>query len=92
MGWRIQPLSIRDKLFCEYTGNRADSLRFSEEDLSKKMLIKAVKTQLGETKAEIEEDGLVAFCHANPAPKVTRLAIFSFMYIYFTSLLSFLTS
>ena len=73
MSWRVQPLSIRHKLLHEYSGSRIDPLRFSEEDLPTKTLIKIIKTQLGETKAEIEEDGLVAFCRANPAPEVTRL-------------------
>ena len=28
MGWRIQPLSIRDDLFCRYSGKLTDSLRY----------------------------------------------------------------
>ena len=74
MKWRIQPLSLRDKLFCEYTGSRTDTLRFTEEDLPQKELIRVIKTQLGETRAEIEEDGLRPFCIANPAPAVSRLS------------------
>ena len=73
MSWRVQPLSIRHKLLCEYSGSRLDLLRFSEDDLPKKTLIKLIKTQLGETIAEIKEDGLLPFYHDNPAPEVTRL-------------------
>ena len=61
MGWRIQPLSIRDNLMCKYYGKVTDPLRYSATPFLKKQLIKAVKTQLGETIAEIEEDGLPAF-------------------------------
>ena len=78
MKWRVQPLSIRHKLLCEYSGSRIDPIRFSEEDIPTKTLIKIIKTQLGETKAEIEEDGLKPFCLANLAPEVTRLSCSSF--------------
>ena len=56
----------------EYSGKLDDPLRYSANQFLKKHLIKAVKTQLGETKAEIEEDGLPAFCKKNEAPKVSR--------------------
>ena len=82
MSWRVQPLSIRHKLFCEYSGSRIDPLRFSEDDLPKKTLIKIVKTQLGETKAEIEEDDLRSFCRTNPAPEVTRHTAFIFIHMH----------
>ena len=77
MKWWIQPLSLRDKLFCDYTGSRTDPIRFTEDDLPQKELIKLIKTQLGETRAEIEEDGLRPFCIANPAPAVSRLSCIS---------------
>ena len=73
MKWRIQPLSLRDKLFSDYSGSRIDPLRFTEEDLPAKELIRVIKTQLGETKAEIETDGLRPFWANNPPPAVSRL-------------------
>ena len=85
MKCRFQPLSIRHKLLHEYSGSRIDPLRFSEEDLPAKTLIKIIKTQLGETKAEIEEDGLKPFSLINPAPEVTHLS--SNLFLYLQSLL-----
>ena len=91
MKWRVQPLSIRHKLLCEYSSSRIDPIRFSEEDIPNKTLIKLIKTQLGETMSEIGEDGLEPFCLTNPAPEVTRIScnsffipsIFIFISLYF---------
>ena len=86
MKWRVQPLSMRHKLLCEYSGSRMDPIRFSEEDIPTKTLIKIIKTQLGETIAEIGEDGLKPFCRTNPAPEVTRFSCNSPLYLQSSSL------
>src|SRR4051812_39955609 len=63
------PLSIRDRLMCEYTG-KYDPMCFSHNDLSPDEIARACKKFLQEKLDGLKRVGLAPFCVANPAPKV----------------------
>ena len=69
VGWQIQPLSIRDRLMCEYTG-RGDSMCFAQNAISSGALVTACKRFLAERIDDIKKVSLPPFCQANPAPPV----------------------
>ena len=65
IGWFIQPLSIRTRLFCQYTGETTDSMRYSEMTLTDDQIVKNAKRLLGEKKDAIALDGLAPFSAKN---------------------------
>ena len=70
VGWFIQPLSIRTRLFHEYTGEPTDKMRYSEITLTDDQLVKNAKQLLGETKEKIALTGLAPFSAKNLPPSV----------------------
>ena len=85
VGWNIQPLSRRDRLMCEYTGELNDPLRSSNADLTEEDINSLVKTLLGEKQEVCNRTGLRPFYTKNPAPPVSILSkIFSPYHFLFT--------
>jgi hypothetical protein len=76
VGWQIQPLSIRDRLMCEYTG-KDDPMGFAHNELSASELVTACKKFLAECLDYLKKVGLAPFCKDNPAPVVCFFHIFS---------------
>ena len=70
IGWFIQPLSIRTRLFHEYTGETTDSMHYSEVTLTDDQIVKNAKKLLGETKHDIALTGLAPFSAKNKPPTV----------------------
>ena len=70
IGWSIQPLSIRTRLFHEYTGETTDDMRFTEHTMTDDQLVKAAKKLLGENKTAIALTGLAPFSAKNKPPTV----------------------
>uniref|UniRef100_A0A453A316 Uncharacterized protein n=1 Tax=Aegilops tauschii subsp. strangulata TaxID=200361 RepID=A0A453A316_AEGTS len=79
MSWRIQPLSLRNRLMHEYTGELEDDLHFSDKELSSSDLMKAIKKLLGETREKIAIVGFAPFFAGNPTPEV---AVFIYLQTY----------
>lgn len=71
ISWRIQPLSHRGDLMCNYTGEPADVQRFSQVNLSASDINKATKRLLGEPQEKCNKTGLAPFCLINPVPSVS---------------------
>ena len=76
VSWQIQPLSVRDRLMCEYTG-RGDSMCFAQNEIPSAALVTACKKFLAERIEDIKRVGLLPFCQANPAPPVCVCYIFA---------------
>jgi len=70
IGWFIQPLSIRTRLFHEYTEETTDNMRYSEITLLEDQVVKNAKRLLGEKKTAIAENGLAPFSTKNKPPTV----------------------
>lgn len=84
VGWRIQPLSIRKRLFYQYTGRPDDDMRYTSKELEPAKIGKTAKKILGEPLTEVETVGLAPFEASNPAPAVCRLCLaFSTLYFFF---------
>lgn len=73
VGWHIQPLSLRPRLFHQYSGQVDDEMRYSNKTLEPTELGKAMKKLLGETQKEIAIEGLPPFHENNSAPLVCNL-------------------
>ena len=70
---RIMPLSRRDKLLCEYSGEVDDPMRCNRTPLTDKDLNSIVKSLLGEPQAACNQTRLQLFYVGNPAPEVENL-------------------
>ena len=70
VGWHIQPLSVRTRLFHQYTSQPDDDMCYSRKDLTPGNLVKAVKKLLGEPHEKISIVGLAPFEANNPPPAV----------------------
>ena len=79
--WQIQPVAMRPKMICQYSGSPDDSLRFSRTELSEAEVLKNVKRLVGETRQACTTIGLAPFYTKNPAPTVS-----SFTLLYFHKL------
>ena len=64
--WQVQPLSMRSRLMCEYSGP-GDVMRFSQVILTPAEVARATKKFLGEPLEIISQVGLAPFCTKNPA-------------------------
>jgi len=71
VGWNIMPLSRRNRLMFEYTGELNDPLRFSNAPLTEEEVNSTVKTLLGEKQEACNKAGLKPFYTKNPAPPVS---------------------
>jgi hypothetical protein len=80
IGWFIQPLSVRTRLFHQYTGSTTDDMHYSEVTLLEDKIVKTAKTLLGEKKTVIAQTGLAPFYANNPTTSV---------WFYFYLLLTF---
>ena len=65
------PLSRRDRLMSEYTGEPNDPLRYSNTQLIEQEVNSIVKTLLGEKQEACNKTGLNPFYTKNPAPPVS---------------------
>ena len=72
--WHIQPLSIRNRLMCEYSGSSTDPMRYSAKVPTDPELIKMIRLLLNTSKKSILEVGLDPFSSQNPAPAVSNLS------------------
>ena len=70
IGWSIQPLSIRTRLFHQFTGETNDDMRYTEHIMNDDQLVKAAKKLLGENKTAIAKTGLAPFYVKNTPPVV----------------------
>ena len=68
--WQVQPLSVRDRLMCEYSG-LDDPMRYAHTQLAPAALVTACRKYLANSKNEIFTVGLAPFCVENPAPAVS---------------------
>jgi hypothetical protein len=75
IGWFIQPLSIRNRLFHEYTEETTDDMRYSEITLLDDQIVKNAKRLLGEKKTDIAMDGLAPYSAKNKPPTVKNLPL-----------------
>jgi hypothetical protein len=75
VSWKIMPLSRRDRLMCEYTGEPNDPLCFKNTPLTDEDINTGVKGLLGENQEACSKVGLKPFYAKNPAPDVS---LFSF--------------
>ena len=76
VSWHIQPLSVRNWLFCTYTGLPSDSMRYSPNTPTKPKLIKMLKNLVGTPRDRVLDVGLAPFSMLNPAPAVSKLSFF----------------
>ena len=68
--WQIQPLSIRDRLMCEYS-DLNDPMRYVHTQLAPAALVTACRKYLANSKDKILTVRLAPFCVENPAPAVS---------------------
>jgi hypothetical protein len=73
VSWKILPLSRRDRLMHQFTGEPNDTLCFNTTPLSEQDINSSVKTLLGEKQAVCNKVGLKPFYVKNPAPAVRNL-------------------
>ena len=79
ISWRIQPLSLRGDLMCNYTGDPTDVQRLSQVNLSEDEVNKATKKLLGETQEKCNKTGLAPFYLTKPVPQVS---VFVLSYLF----------
>ncbi|XP_044985211.1 uncharacterized protein LOC123452598 [Hordeum vulgare subsp. vulgare] len=65
---RIQPLSLRGDLMCNYTGDPEDVHRFNPINLSEDEVTKNMKKFLSDFKDKCNLTGLAPFCPTNHVP------------------------
>jgi hypothetical protein len=70
VSWKILPLSRRDRLMHQFTGEPNDPLYFNATPLTEEDINSTVKGLLGEKQAVCNKTGLKPFCAKNPAPAV----------------------
>jgi hypothetical protein len=70
VSWKILPLSRRDRLMHQFTGEPNDPLCFNATPLTEEDINSTVKGLLGEKQAVCNKTGLKPFCAKNPAPAV----------------------
>ena len=80
VSWHIQPLSIRNRLFCSYTGSTVDSMRYSTNTPTKPELIKMLKTLVSTPRERVLDVGLAPFSLLNPAPTVSKLLFYELIF------------
>ena len=76
--WHIQPLSIRNRLLCEYSGSSTDAMRYSAKVPTDSELVKMLRLLVNTSKSSILQTGLAPFSILNPAPAVSNLSICNF--------------
>ena len=74
---RILPLSRRNALMCQYTGEVNDPQRFNQTPLTDQDLNTIVKSLLGEPQAACSKTGLSPFYALNLAPEVNPFTLSS---------------
>ena len=81
--WRIQPLSPRSRLICQYTRCVTDDLRVSEKLSDGPELGRLIKKLTGRPVKDQVNFGLEPFCSTNQAPAVSiSFASFSTAFLY----------
>ena len=70
--WHIQPLSIRNRLLCQYSGSATDTMRYSAKVPTDAELTKMLRNLVGISKSSILSVGLAPFSVLNPAPAVSN--------------------
>ena len=74
VSWHIQPLNVRNRLFCSYTGSTSDPMRYSAKTPSKIELIKNIKNLINLPRERVLDVGPAPFSTLNPAPAVSELS------------------
>src|SRR4051812_34879296 len=64
VGWQIQPLSVRGRLLCEYSG-LDDPIRYAHTQFEPAALLSACKKYLAESKKDIAMIGIAPFRTGN---------------------------
>ena len=69
VGWQIQPLSIRDRLMCDYNG-KGDPMCFAHNEMTSSTLAACCKIFFAESIDNHWKEGLAPFFQGNPALEV----------------------
>ena len=72
VGWKIQPLSIRDRLMCDYNG-KGDTMCFSHNEMTSSTLAACCKKFVAESIDNLKKEGLAPFFQGNPGPPMSFL-------------------
>jgi len=92
VSWNVMPLSRRDRLMSEYTGELDDPLRYSNAQLTEQEVNSIVKTLLGEKQEACNKTGLKPFYTKNPAPPVRIFLVTCSLCLFTLHLVTFLAA
>ena len=93
MSWKIQPLSQKTRLICQFTRKVDDDLRISNKVAKDIEVGRMLKKLTGKVVKNQEKFGLLPFCASNPPPEVTcqmTLLFINFILIVELVLLAYL--